>query len=382
MDSIRNKKYPLRHLSLRVPWHDNGWDGSICKNPSLNESCLILPRISAEKQDLSTDNIKGKSLKDLKPTEYPVFCLLERSTFMAPFSFTLERNHPYQNTSPDTHGHFDTTALRFTPYSAVAIPYYWMLRNNTDEIAKYHQLDFDDNREPELSFPTGWVQELNNQKSLLDCFFGHIEPETSLCFFYAKRVPFYEGSGRVLIGVGRVKKIGDPVEYNYKAKGGLRSMLWERMITHSIRPGFQDGFLLPYYEAIEYAKENKDFDPSEIAVIIPNDKMFEFSYCTEHVTNDTAIRVLLECKKSLEISIEKEIPGNFSQYLKWIDERLNELEKIRGDYPGLGSALNAFGIETGHFIAREIVEKIGEDENPWAKVDEMFSKSQTSNNSI
>ncbi len=373
MNSTRNKKYPLRHLSIRVPWHDNGWDGTICKNPLFNESCLILPRIAAEKEDLLEDNLKGKSIKDLKPSEYPC-CIIERSTFMAPFAITKEMNHPYQNTSPDTHGHFDSTSLRFPAYSAVAIPFFWMLRNETEEKVKYYQLDFDESREPELNFETSWVQELHNQKALLDCFFGHIEPETSLCFFYAKRVPFYEGSGRVLIGVGRVKRIGEPVEYNYKAQGSLRSMLWERMIIHSIRPDFQDGFLLPYYEALEYSKEHKKFDPSEIIVTTPSDRMLEFSYDTEHVTHDTAVRTLLECKKSLEIASDRGISGNFKQYLKWIDERLNELEKLRGDYPGLGSALTAFGIDTGHFVAREIFEQIGEDDNPWIKVNEMFKK--------
>ena len=31
---------PLRHLSIRVPWHDSGWDGRVCQNPTANTSCL------------------------------------------------------------------------------------------------------------------------------------------------------------------------------------------------------------------------------------------------------------------------------------------------------------------------------------------------------
>ena len=375
MNAIRNKKYPLRHLSIRVPWHDNGWNGTICKKPHFNESCLILPRIAAEKNNELEDKLKGKSIEDLKSGEYPC-CIIERSTFMAPFSFSKEMMHPYSQYEifKETHSHFDTTNLYFPPYSAVAVPFSWMLRKEAIEKADYYNLDFDIGKEPELKYETSWVQEFHNQKALLDCFYGHIELEESLCFFYAKRVPFFEGSGRVLIGVGRVKKISEPVEYKYKVEGGLRSMLWERMVIHSIRPDFKDGFILPYYEALEYSKIHKDFDPSEIIVTAPSDKILEFSYDTEHVSHDTAVRTLLECKKSLEIAIKKELPGDFKQYLKWIDERLNELEKLRGDYPGLGSALTAFGIETGHFVAREISEQTGEDDNPWFKVNEMFSK--------
>lgn len=34
--------YPLRHISIRVPWHDTGWDGRVCATPRLNGSCLKL----------------------------------------------------------------------------------------------------------------------------------------------------------------------------------------------------------------------------------------------------------------------------------------------------------------------------------------------------
>ena len=66
-----------------------------------------------------------------------------------------------------------------------------------------------------LKFKSAWTQAYENQKELLDCFFDQIKPETSLCFLYAKRAPFTEKSGRVIIGVGRVKNVGKAVEYDY-----------------------------------------------------------------------------------------------------------------------------------------------------------------------
>lgn len=40
-----------KHLSVRVPWHDNGWDGSVCKDPANNASCLFLSRINEKKNN-------------------------------------------------------------------------------------------------------------------------------------------------------------------------------------------------------------------------------------------------------------------------------------------------------------------------------------------
>ena len=34
-----------------------------------------------------------------------------------------------------------------------------------------------------------WVQDHYNQRALLEAFFGAIEQERSLCFFYAKQTP-------------------------------------------------------------------------------------------------------------------------------------------------------------------------------------------------
>ncbi len=47
-------------------------------------------------------------------------------------------------------------------------------------------------------------------------------------------------------------------------KDRLRSLLWECMVTHSIRPGFADGFLLPYHEALDKCDEGRAFDPATL----------------------------------------------------------------------------------------------------------------------
>src|SRR5205823_6197662 len=154
-------------------------------------------------------------------------CMSERGFFMAPFEILRTKNHPYAETSPDTHGHFRPTAFRQPRYSADAIPFRWMQR------------------------PGRWM----NAKT-------PSAPEFRVCCNH---------------------------EYQYSClenKAPLRALLWERIIQQSIRPdgneGFNDGFLLPYCQALAYAEQNPEFDPAQMVAFAPDDRRDEFSYVTQH----------------------------------------------------------------------------------------------------
>ena len=368
--------YPLRHISIRVPWHDTGWDGRVCAAPRLNGSCLKLKRIAENRDDAAEEALANKSIQDLPEAQRPP-CIAERAGFMAPFEYVRWADHPY-NRGPETvHGHFKPTALRHPPYSAPAVPFAWMLREAMEDLGQEYDLDVQPEREPDLGFKTTWIQERLNQTPLLDCFAAHLKRRHSLCFFYAKNVPFLEDAagGRILIGVGRVLHVGDAQEYDYNTadlRGKLRAMLWERMVQHSIRPDFGDGFLLPYHAAISKEAEDTELDPAEIAALTPADRLPEFSHASQLVTHDGAIASLLACHESLR-KVHGVLPGPWDQCLRWIDARLGELWNARGPCPGLGSALTAFGLEFGTFVARDLTEHAGENTDPWPLVQEMFA---------
>jgi len=57
--------YPLRHISIRVPWHDTGWDGRVCAKPALNGSCLRLKGIGLERDDTAEQAVAGMALNVL-----------------------------------------------------------------------------------------------------------------------------------------------------------------------------------------------------------------------------------------------------------------------------------------------------------------------------
>ena len=365
--------YPVKHISIRVPWHDNGWNGSVCKDPLCNDSCLKLPRILKEKDEEAESKIASKTIEELEQEHWPA-CVAERGMFMAPFAYTRYASHPYTPTSANTHGHFKSTPLYHPAYSAPAVPFAWMQINDLERYQKEYNLDIDPSKEPDLGFSTSWVQEESNQKALLDCFAGHLQEDKSLCFFYAKRVPFVEEDyGRIIIGIGRVQKVSSltPYEFDSESSNDLRCVLWERMIAHSIRPDFKDGFLLPYNEMIDYAKKDPNFNPAALAVFAPADRILEFSYASEHVSHDASISALLECASMLR-EADKYLEGSRDRQINWIDRRIAELWNMRGPCPGLGPALSAFGIELGTFVARDVAERVGDNTDPWPYVEKVF----------
>jgi hypothetical protein len=123
------------------------------------------------------------------------------------------------------------------------------------------------------------------------------------------------------------------------------------------------------------ADENPEFDPASIAAFTPDDRMLEFSHASQLVTHDGAIACLLACAESLRRARDV-LPGPWEQCLTWIDHRISELWKARGPCPGLGSALCAFGIELGTFVARAVLDKVGENSDPWPMVDKVLTEPQ------
>ena len=110
------RQVPLHHITIRVPWHDSGWNGAVCKSPCNNTSCLNLTRIADRRDDQLEDELAGRLVSDLSPSQYPP-CVEEHATIMASFEVDLEKKHPYKSSNDKTHGHFDDTPYIIPGYS-------------------------------------------------------------------------------------------------------------------------------------------------------------------------------------------------------------------------------------------------------------------------
>ena len=196
------RRLPHHHITIRVPWHDGGWTGSVCARPLDNSSCLILPRIGEGRRDEVEARCASRRLDELDRANLPP-CVGERVSFMAPFALTRTMTHPYTEFYPDTHAHFAPTRFVQPAYSAACVPFRWMLREKVEGSAKDGEIGIAErlkigwvpDREPDIrnhrgnQIETAWVQERGNQLALLDTFFGALRPEESLCFFYGQAHP-------------------------------------------------------------------------------------------------------------------------------------------------------------------------------------------------
>ncbi len=369
------RRLPVQHVSIRVPWHDSGWNGTVCKNPSKNTACRVLKGIAKSKDDSAEEEVAGCAFSELAASKLPP-CVEERAGFMMPAGLTYTKNHPYAKSNPDSHGHFKRTNFAIQPYSAPCIPFRWMLRKDAPELAERLNLGFQPDREPDLGWDTDWLQERANQLVMLDTFFGAVQPEESLCFFYAKDTPLSVSSARVIVGVGLVRSVSEHVEYEYTVpidQAPLRGALWERNIEHSIRPGFEDGFLFPYAELFDLAIA-QGIDPAQFVAFAPDEAFGSFSYTCEHVSHDHAIASVLACMRALE-RISEVHKGPWRRALVWLDGQLNRLWQMRGPFPGFGSALTAFLGDGGNLVAYEVAEQSakGQQEgnvDPWPQFEQ------------
>lgn len=364
----------IQNISIRVPWSDNGWCGKVCNHPCTNTDCLRLKNIYENKNELEEEKIAGKPLKGI---EKQVPCIAEGVAFMSPDELVRTVIHPYKANNPKTHGHFLDTDEHFVPYSLPARPFLWTMKRGKD-FEKY-DIDYQVSREPQLDFENAWVQDAVNHQAIFKRFYENIIPNKSLVFAYAKQVPFVDDPRRIVIAVGFVEEVIPSVEHNHTDAGTLRSYTWETMIGHSIRENGENGFLMPYYKLMDYAKDHPDFDIRLATVYASEDYHYEFSYATEHLSYDGTIDTLLRIIKAFEYIAQFddiEIPSQ--KYINWCKNRLKEVWEERGGYPGLGEMLYAFGVKKGLPISEKIKDYAKENNiTVFTCVEDLFAKKAT-----
>jgi len=362
-------EYPLRHLSVRVPWHDSGWTGTICAHPDLNGACTELKRIAHNKNEADELSNYGKSLDKVSEDQWPP-CVQERATFMSDKSRQHIIRHALAERKATGYSHFRPTSQRYPAYSAGIVPFSWMMRDNLDEFRKLYDIDVDMGREPKLEYTTTWIHEVNNQRNMLEAFSGHLREGESLVLFYAKSVPFVESTGRILIGAGHIRNIGELMEYEIEGDGP-RGMVWERPIQHSIRPKGKEGFLMPFDALQKCIDEDPTVNAEEYIAYVPDEHWYEYSYASELVTHDGAIAGLLSIDSVLE-RMESDLGISTKVERDWVAKELIRLWKVRGPFPGLGAVLTAMGLSRGIFIAHAIQSIAGENTDPWPLVDKAY----------
>ena len=310
---------------------------------------MVLKRIREERKDAAQDKVAGRAWSELTDAELPA-CLTERGAALNAKAYSISSRHPFAELSAKTHGHFATNSFRLPPYSVQTIPFRWTRKDDAQAIADRFALPFDIAREPQLGFKSPWLNDFKNQQIMLGTFFSALQSEKSLIFLYAKRTPLADDPRRVLVGVGRITSVGPAQEHAYSGdtRGKLRGLMWERAISHSIRPEGLDGFVLPYQQLLALAELDGTIDPSQFVAFAPDEGFDAFSNVAEHVDHDLAIASLLSLADKVRV-IARHIPGDGIVTSSGLPNALPSSGNSVARSRGLAALFTPSRSDTGHF---------------------------------
>ena len=365
----------MKHLTQRVAWHDQAWNGSVCAAPGENSFCIALDRIHEERDDSYEASIASEPFDELDPEGLPP-CRAEGGAFMSPRPWTREIKHPYQEfTNADaTHGHLRPTPVTVPEHATFAIPFSRMLREAQDDIASSTPDRIPEDQEP--PFPTAWVFGRNRQRKLLKMFFDPIVPKRSLVFYYTKEgQPIADDITRLIVGVGSVTKVDETLEYA-SVGSAATPPIWEHIVHHSIRADGAEGFLLPYHAYLEPTGDDQEDarrrDLLRAVAVTPDpEHRPAFSYFSEHAAADVALSTLVRCLDAVRAIRHHGIAeGPWAGREDWLNEQIAQTWRERGAFPGLGSVLEALGLRLGTALSLELIAsgRINSESDPWPVV--------------
>jgi hypothetical protein len=340
-----------------------------------------LDRIHEERDDAYEQSISETLFADLDPDDLPP-CRAESGAFMSPLEWTRTIEHPYQNLKDTqaTHGHLRPTKVRVPPFSTFAIPFNRMLTSRQEELQEGLAERLPDDQEPPFKNGSAWVFGRRRQEALLDSFFEPVTDGSSLVFFYTKEgQPISDSITRLVVGVGRVAKVDQPLEYDGVGSKKVPPV-WDRIVHHSIRPDGTDGFLLPYHAYLEPTGDREEDDRRrlllrEIAVTPEPSHVPAFSYFSEQASPDIALSTLVKCLDAVRrIRTHGIALGPWDTREEWLNEQIALTWIDRGAFPGLGAALEALGMRLGTALALELVASgvLASDADPWPTIDALM----------
>ncbi|MDE5833830.1 MAG: AAA family ATPase [Desulfovibrio sp.] len=364
------------NYSIRVPWQDGGWSGKVCADPANNRACRVLKGI-AEKRNPD----KGVKCEDCAnmgknewSNEFTPPCLKENGFFLSEEEFSFRESHPYAY--HDAFKHVMPTEITRPSNSFNGTPYKWMIkpkRNDPGHLPFYFT-GYDPEIEPLKD--KIWVSHGKNQREIFEYFWSDAKPEDSLILAYAKATPLTDNPGRVVVAITPARNVGELMEYPYdktrETGESVPAFSWERFIGHCLNETEPRGFVFPFDQIERYLKSHPEVDPDELLLIVPDAYTLEFSYAAERVSSEGAIVTLGKAKALLrkyeELKFAPPAGTSWKKLLRWLDARIKKAWEEREIYPGLGAVLEAYGLRYGADIARALLEKTRETENPWQSV--------------
>jgi exodeoxyribonuclease V alpha subunit len=332
-------KSDTKHLTVRVAWHDNKWNGCICKEPAENIYCngyksLLSERLRKRKDveiECNPDHVGQSIDKVFEETGYIPPCFWSINAF-SDKSYTIEHDNPAEPALKNIPEALPSHSIFSWPF-AVSF-----------------------NRDPKLesiegAYPRG-LEEIR-----IPNFQSKLKENESLVFLYANYDNPISGEDQeyLVVGVGLLKEKGEATRFNGQDE------IFKKKIEHkfpknknfprvnwALRYSLdwpKNCVRIPYHEYLEEADKTKNYEVLErIKVSISEPELIHnFKYVAMDIDDDACIYLLTKMRQKLvQIRNDGIVPlDQINSDLKKIERFLGMSWDKRGYFPGLNSLAKA-----------------------------------------
>ena len=355
----------VKHVSVRFAWHDDKWDGGICRDPERNIYCtgnysLLSPRLQRRIQIDTEHRYKNQKIsKCVKETNYVPPCYWCINA-LGNEKNKVEEAHPFSDRGRTNNEWGAVPAIEYD--LDVFSVFSWNFKLGYAEKGSYQRYVSPEELEKRAA---DYLDEISSGNSIAFFYANYSNPITADDYKY------------LLLGAGLVKKTKLPKRYEIpkdtiekiRAQPGMENTpetAWQfQMLLEPVTT-----FALPYNEYLALIEKSqpdateqwKQLD--EVAIKIEEKTLIpHFKYVSMHVSHDKAIYLLYSMRQSIRKMKKHEIvkPSTLAEIEKKVKTLLETAWKERGKYPGFGNA--SFLIlknDIDKEILREVISKIKE----------------------
>lgn len=325
----------VKHLSIRIPWHDRGWDGFVCNDPRKNKFCIGTFSVNAnpireKRRELGKkweEKNKGKPASEIKEA--------------VPCAQTINIYCP----EPATHANQPRAFLgRRIPEIVQHIPPYSFCTWPYDMVYE----------------PGSGRRDAKHAEKLVNDYFDQFETDPkrrrSLVFLYLNydNPLNVEEKKYVVVGISRLKSVGEQLKWENMSKAKsdrYGDLVWSRVITHEYP---EEGVSIPYHVYLD-----KGLSYNHILFEIEEDLARRFKYVSRALTDDDATTLVKRMIETVErLKADNIVKKDWDEKLSWLNSVLAEVWQNRGLFPGMGSVLEYLGFPSGTTYIYEISKQI------------------------
>lgn len=330
-----------KHVTVRFAWHDDKWDGRICRDPERNIYCtgnysLLSPRLQRRIQiDTESQHKHQKISKCLKESNYAPPCYWCINA-LGNEKHEVKEAHPFSDRGKSSNEWSNVPPIEYSldEFSIFS----WNFKLGYAEKGSYQRYVPPEELERRT---TNYLLDLGSGNSIAFFYANYSNPITADDYKY------------LLLGAGLIKKTKPPKKYEIPEKT-IRKVRAQPRMENTPETAWQFQILMepentiifPYADYLSLIEQYqadateqwKQLD--EVALKIEEKTLIpHFKYVSMHLPHDKAIYLLYSMRQSIRQMKKHEIVK--SSVLNEIENKIKKLLEVawkeRGKYPGFNN---------------------------------------------